>query len=116
MNETNSPLPPPSGETCPNCGAEQNVETPYCTNCGAELKPRAPGLVSKKTATILSVVLTICGLLLTFAAIALGAIGGCFALLGGSPGGSGLAFLIGGLVVGATACVAAIIFIQKKKR
>lgn len=83
MNETNSPLPPSGGAICPNCGATQNAGAPYCTSCGAELRPATPGPYSQSSKIIVSIALG-------FGALLFGAIGGCFALLGG--GGFELAF------------------------
>ena len=31
------PLPPPSGDVCPNCRAPIDIHTEFCANCGAKI-------------------------------------------------------------------------------
>lgn len=80
MNETNSPLPQPSGATCPNCGAAQSAGTLYCSNCGAPMSAKTPSSMSSSSKLIVS-------LALGFGALMFGAVGGCFVFLGGVQGG-----------------------------
>ena len=69
MNET-PPLPPPSGATCPNCGAPQAADAAICTNCGAALQSAKPSLGRK----ILKWVITTT---LSLIAVGIGAFGAC---------------------------------------
>ena len=75
MNSPNSPLPQPSGATCPNCGAAQSASASYCTNCGAPLNLGSGNSLSPASKIIVS-------LALGFGALLFGAFGACFALLG----------------------------------
>lgn len=81
MNE-NPPLPPPSGVTCPNCGAAQSTSVAFCNQCGAALPPKK----SKSTLALLGKII-VTFVLLT-GALGLGAFGACFMLIGGIGGGS----------------------------
>ena len=99
MNDP-APLPQPSGATCPNCGAAQSADAPYCTNCGAPLRAAASGSMSGGAKTIAS-----CALF--FGALVFGGVGGCFALLGGAEGfDSAFALFI---IVPALACLACLV-------
>ena len=108
MNEI-SPLPPPSGKTCPNCGAAQDANAPYCTNCGAPLRAAtAPGSLSQSAKIISSLALG-CG------ALMFGACGGCFIMLGLGDA-SGLGWLtIAVTALGVLAFLAGIFFVLRKK-
>jgi hypothetical protein len=32
------PIPPPSGDNCPNCGVKVNAKSEFCLQCGAQLR------------------------------------------------------------------------------
>lgn len=70
----NSPLPPPGGTVCPNCGAAQSSSAPYCTNCGMELTSKKPALKTPFWKGVLTVFLGL-------GALAFGAFGSCITLL-----------------------------------
>ena len=111
MNETNSPLPQPSGATCPNCGAPQSASAAICSNCGAPLRAATPpGGLSRATKIIASIALA-------FGALLFGAFGGCIMLIGGIEGGSMDATLLLLIVVPAllaVACIWGIFRIQRQ--
>ncbi len=110
MNEPISPLPQPSGATCPNCGAAQDASVLYCSNCGAPMSAATPSHLSSSSKLIISIALG-------FGALMFGAVGGCFVLLGGIDGSSfsllGLLF-VGVPVLAALACIWGIFKIQRK--
>ena len=108
MNETSSPLPPPSGASCPNCGAAQSAGATYCTNCGAPLKV-APASLSRTSKIIFSIALG-------FGALMFGAVGACFVWLGGGAESFTSAFALFVIVpaLAALACLWGIFFIQRK--
>ena len=68
------PLPPPSGATCPNCGAAQDIKAPFCTNCGAPLRSAQPSFARKALKFILT-------LLLSLLSVGIGAFGACAGLI-----------------------------------
>lgn len=68
-----SPLPQPSAQTCPNCGAAADEGINFCPNCGVALSASA-----RKT----SWASTIGQICLAFVALCSGLFGACFALLG----------------------------------
>ena len=109
MNE-NSPLPQPSGATCPNCGAAQNAGVPYCANCGAPMRAATPSYLSSSSKTLIS-------LALGFGALMFGAIGGCFVFLGGLDTSTfnlwGLV-LVGVPILLALACIWGIFKVRRK--
>lgn len=110
MKETNSPLPQPSGATCPNCGAAQSTSALYCSNCGAPMSAATPSHLSSSSKLIVS-------LALGFGALMFGAVGGCFVFLGGFD--TSNITLLGLLFVGvpflaALACIWSIFKIQRK--
>ena len=100
MNET-PPLPQPGGATCPNCGAAQSADVAYCSNCGAPMTAATPSYLSPSSKLIIS-------LALGFGALLFGALGGCFALMGGLDTSSfnllGLVF-VGVPILLALACI-----------
>ena len=115
MKQTPS-LPPPSGPTCPNCGAARTASVAFCANCGAALPPvkgkSSLALVGKIIVTIL----------LFTGAIGLGALGACFAILGGMSNSSsstnvntGAMPMFGFAIVLAIAGVAWIVFWARRE-
>ena len=111
MNEK-PPLPPPSGVTCPNCGAGQDAGVAYCSNCGAPLQAATSGGPSQTFKTLATLGLG-CGVLF------FGSLGGCLALLGAFSGNlsaewPALAFGVAALLL-AAACVWGIMRVQRKK-
>lgn len=112
MNE-NSPLPPLGGATCPNCGAAQDANAPYCTNCGAPMQAAtSPGSLSQTGKTLATLALG-CGALL------FGGLGGCLALIGvmGGSFSTDWPYVLVAIVVllAAAACIWGISRVQSKK-
>ena len=110
MNETNSPLPQPSGATCPNCGAAQSATAPYCTNCGAPLRAATASGLSTGSKIGLSIALG-------FGALMFGAVGACFVFLGGIEGGTmdwTFLLFVGIPALLALACIWGIFRVQRK--
>lgn len=110
MNPTSSPSP--SEQRCPNCGTMAPLDTALCPRCGMQLS--APSKAIYGCATLLFQ--GFLGLL----ALAFGASGACFALVGAASSwrGSDL-WLIGialGLLTVCWICIRAIIHIGKSRK
>ncbi len=119
MNENLPPLPPPSGATCPNCGAAQTAGATICTHCGAPLQSARPSLGRKVLKWLLTTLLS-----LTAAGFgAFGACAGIIAVIGNSDssgaygsGATNAQFILWGvIVVGAMAGCAWLIRVINKK-
>ena len=106
MSET--PLPQPSGATCPNCGAAQEANAPRCTNCGAPLQAATASAGLSTGAKVVASLALGCGALL------FGAFGGCFIMLGLGDA-SGLGWVtIAVTVLGVLAFLVGIFFVLRK--
>lgn len=65
------PLPPPSGDICPDCDAKINLKSEFCAHCGARIWKTQQ--TSRKSGFLKT-----CGLLfLLFVSVLAGAIGAC---------------------------------------
>ncbi|RYG65527.1 hypothetical protein EON80_17195 [bacterium] len=106
------PIPQPSAQTCPNCGAAVEGGLTMCPRCGAVLRVASGG-----ASCITMMVQIVLGCL----AMTFGLTGACFVLIGGAGGGldsSTLVFVGGGLfgVVLAGLCIWGIIALSKSRR
>ena len=98
-----SPLPQPSAQTCPNCGAALPERINFCSQCGAPLSA---------TAKNNSVWLVLGQIGLAFVALGSGLFGACFVLLGGVSLSSGAESLII-LGIGAVGAIIAALCIRQ---
>ncbi len=105
---SDSPLPQPSGVTCPHCGAALGAGTLRCSHCGAPIGTPASSALSAGTKTLLSC-------LLVLGALGFGTFGACLVFLGGGVN-SDPTFLIFGALIGLAviACIWGVFRVNKK--